>query len=433
LRQDRGAEAVSNRRIMSVTRQLLSALVHLHSMTPAVIHRDIKPENVLVDQYGTVKLVDFGLARVVEPEDLASTYCGSPLYMSPEIFRGEEYNEKTDIWSLGCLLYELVSGRHPFKSSSFADLTNQLRIGTYRPLNAREHGPLVPLIHAMLKPRPEDRPTADALLASPIFRPNKAPTLSLSESLSSSLSDLMTRGDIAGMAKDLLAERREIESQMATLQRHLSAVQAHIDSVAVAAGEGSEVAELIRSDDRDTNRVSPFAGGATNTPLPIKAAPSFTQREAQPSRPRNWEREGERFSPLRAEADSSTTGSCDPPSVHSSTSDAPPCFLCPQPREERERLKKAGRQGRPSQGVKEAVNNRVYGKCGVLNLSDLTLTAADMYYLIDNTTRMGIVVTLRLGKLASDDILPLMYEFMKALPYPDALRKIDSGVMFTGV
>ncbi|GIQ91676.1 hypothetical protein KIPB_015034, partial [Kipferlia bialata] len=90
--------------------------------------------NVLIDDHGTVKLVDFGLARTIDASSLAETYCGSPLYMSPEIFRGERYDEKTDIWSLGCLLYELVSGRHPFQAQSMAELTHKLQTASYRRL-----------------------------------------------------------------------------------------------------------------------------------------------------------------------------------------------------------------------------------------------------------------------------------------------------------
>jgi serine/threonine protein kinase len=79
-----------------------------------IIHRDIKPQNVLINKH-TVKLTDFGFAKSLEnTEDLHSTFCGSPLYMSPEILRRQSYSAQSDLWSLGVLLYELLVKEHPY-------------------------------------------------------------------------------------------------------------------------------------------------------------------------------------------------------------------------------------------------------------------------------------------------------------------------------
>ncbi|GIQ86519.1 hypothetical protein KIPB_008390 [Kipferlia bialata] len=160
---------LSMRRIVNYSRQLVNALVHIHGMKPMVVHRDIKPENILVDDVGIIKMVDFGLARSIKPESLAITYCGSPLYMSPEIFRAEPYDEKTDIWSLGCMLYELVSGNHPFEAKNLADLTHQLQTASYKPLREERVGPLAPLINSMLRRNPRERPSAVDILQCPPF------------------------------------------------------------------------------------------------------------------------------------------------------------------------------------------------------------------------------------------------------------------------
>ena len=78
-----------------------------------VIHRDIKAENIMMDTHQQIKLLDFGLSknksRVSEHE-----ICGTPYYMAPEMIRGDEYDAKIDVWSMGVLIYYLVSGHLPF-------------------------------------------------------------------------------------------------------------------------------------------------------------------------------------------------------------------------------------------------------------------------------------------------------------------------------
>ncbi len=72
-----------------------------------ILHRDLKPENIFLDEDNTVKLGDFGLSKLMQSNDFAHTYVGTPYYMSPEIAGGESYTLYSDIWSLGCIMYEL--------------------------------------------------------------------------------------------------------------------------------------------------------------------------------------------------------------------------------------------------------------------------------------------------------------------------------------
>ena len=88
-----------------------------------VIHRDIKSSNIFIDKDFNVKIGDFGIAKPFDRMILAKTSIGSPYYMSPELFKEEEYNEKTDVWSLGCFLYELITFTHPFDAKNLASLT----------------------------------------------------------------------------------------------------------------------------------------------------------------------------------------------------------------------------------------------------------------------------------------------------------------------
>lgn len=78
------------------------------------MHRDIKPDNILFNSQGFVKLTDFGITKQMDEEYLAATFVGTMPYMSPERMEGEKYGFEADIWSLGIVLYELITGSYPY-------------------------------------------------------------------------------------------------------------------------------------------------------------------------------------------------------------------------------------------------------------------------------------------------------------------------------
>ena len=91
-----------------------------------IMHRDLKPDNIFFHN-GNLKLGDFGFCKTLGREgDMTSTMLGSPIYMAPEVLRGEIYTSKADIWSLGVVLYEMLYGVCPFESNSIAKLISAL-------------------------------------------------------------------------------------------------------------------------------------------------------------------------------------------------------------------------------------------------------------------------------------------------------------------
>ncbi|NWV67731.1 NEK3 kinase, partial [Malurus elegans] len=144
--------------------QMCLAVKHIHEKR--VLHRDIKSKNVFLTQNGKVKLGDFGSARLLaHPMSYACTYVGTPYYVPPEIWESLPYNNKSDIWSLGCILYELCTLKHPFQANSWKHLIFKICKGSYDPLPSHYSYELHYLIKQMFKRNPQNRPSASTILA----------------------------------------------------------------------------------------------------------------------------------------------------------------------------------------------------------------------------------------------------------------------------
>lgn len=129
-----------------------------------ITHGDVKPANVLRAKDGTVKLVDFGLARVLDADAAASSAgarAGTPHYLAPEIIEGGTRSPASDVWSLGALVYKALSGRHPFDAESLAGLFFRVLNTEPLPLPDSIPAPLSELVLACLAKRPGDRPALD--------------------------------------------------------------------------------------------------------------------------------------------------------------------------------------------------------------------------------------------------------------------------------
>lgn len=113
--------------------QICLAIKHIHDRK--IVHRDLKSQNIFLTQQGIVKLGDFGIAKVLQSTvEQAQTIVGTPYYLSPEIIENVPYSFKSDMWSLGVLLYEMCALRPPFNGASLHVLALQIVRGIFQPI-----------------------------------------------------------------------------------------------------------------------------------------------------------------------------------------------------------------------------------------------------------------------------------------------------------
>eukprot|EP00002_Diphylleia_rotans_P017546 TRINITY_DN3405_c0_g3_i2.p1 TRINITY_DN3405_c0_g3~~TRINITY_DN3405_c0_g3_i2.p1 ORF type:complete len:808 (-),score=152.58 TRINITY_DN3405_c0_g3_i2:286-2709(-) len=142
--------------------QMLLGLEHVHNHR--VIHRDIKTKNIFLTKFNVVKIGDFGCSRVLGTMELAKSFVGTPCYMAPELGTGKPYDYKTDVWALGCVLYELTCLHPPFQAENLYLLSKSIRKGEYKPIPSSYSPELADLIGRMMSVDPSQRPTLREIL-----------------------------------------------------------------------------------------------------------------------------------------------------------------------------------------------------------------------------------------------------------------------------
>eukprot|EP00052_Salpingoeca_macrocollata_P026348 m.244395 g.244395 ORF g.244395 m.244395 type:complete len:826 (-) comp22560_c0_seq4:484-2961(-) len=149
--------------------QIALALKYIHDRN--ILHRDIKAQNVFLTSSGLAKLGDFGIAKVLNSDTaLANTMIGTPYNMSPELCEEKPYNQKSDIWSFGCLLYELMTLRHAFNGNNLPALILKIVRGKYQPLPASYSSQVRSVCACMLSTSPKRRPSVTDILCQPFIR-----------------------------------------------------------------------------------------------------------------------------------------------------------------------------------------------------------------------------------------------------------------------
>ena len=163
-----GIRKINNQTVASLIKDVISALYYLHHMSPPIIHRDIKPENILIDEKMRAKLSDFGWSNYLKGNYKRTTICGTPIYLAPEIINNTGHDEKIDIWCVGVLMFELMTGQAPWKGEDVHTVKNnisQLKINWPKNMDkdARD------LISKILRYMPEERPSLRTILMHPFF------------------------------------------------------------------------------------------------------------------------------------------------------------------------------------------------------------------------------------------------------------------------
>ncbi|SCU95502.1 LAME_0F12398g1_1 [Lachancea meyersii CBS 8951] len=220
-----------------ITRQVLEAVKYIHAM--GISHRDLKPDNILIEQDDPVlvKITDFGLAKIQGNGTFMKTFCGTLAYVAPEVISGKNSEEKegnkyssmVDMWSIGCLVYVILTGHLPFSGSTQNELYKQISAGSYHegPLKdyrisdkARE------FIEAFLQVNPSERMTAEQALQHPWIKSMETFSVLDSQiSLSQSMGQPRA-GESVSDAQQQFLNIRALEEQKRLLEQEEFASQA---------------------------------------------------------------------------------------------------------------------------------------------------------------------------------------------------------------
>ena len=162
---------ISNEQLISWLSQILIALMVMHSKH--ILHRDLKTQNLFLSKDNIIKVGDLGIAKSLNSSmEMAQSVAGTPYNMAPEIIKGESYGPKTDIWSLGCVMYEIATFRRPFEATDVQKLFDVIANKDYAPLPEYVDSNTKLLISQMLNKDPARRPTVWDLANNIVIREN---------------------------------------------------------------------------------------------------------------------------------------------------------------------------------------------------------------------------------------------------------------------
>ena len=169
LKSQKGKQQQTETQILDLFTQICLAIKHIHDRK--ILHRDLKSQNIFMNQNGSIKLGDFGIAKCLKNTvDIAKTVVGTPYYFSPEIIQNKPYSFKSDIWSLGILLYEMCALKMPFDGSNIAALSMKIVKGNFNPLPTSFTRDIRALISSMLHVDINKRPSINEILRNNLIK-----------------------------------------------------------------------------------------------------------------------------------------------------------------------------------------------------------------------------------------------------------------------
>lgn len=150
--------------------QLVVGIKHIHECS--ILHRDIKSHNILLDRsHRIVKIGDFGISKILSSKSKAHSVVGTPCYLSPELCQEKPYNKKSDIWALGCVLYEMLTLRRAFEAGTLPALIMKIMRGIFVPIHPQYSAEMRSLVHLLLHVDPAQRPNIHEVISHPLVFP----------------------------------------------------------------------------------------------------------------------------------------------------------------------------------------------------------------------------------------------------------------------
>lgn len=166
--QKQRTKCFDTKTVVHYMRDLLSAVYYLHKMDPPIVHRDIKLENILLHENGTLKLTDFGWSNYIFDDEVRDTFCGTPVYQAPEMVNRKEHDHNVDIWCLGIIMFEILTGYLPFNAMNkeiLEDSIKKVKINWPNDIDRAAKD----LIKRILRYEPKDRISIENMFKHPFF------------------------------------------------------------------------------------------------------------------------------------------------------------------------------------------------------------------------------------------------------------------------